>query len=112
MTIFILKDNYPLNRVEWKWICCLQNITFVLFQASVTPELGYTYKKPYFSTDEKTIRLLQPATSYTPTFSELTIEKIEQPIKCNTEITVTIKYHFVGETASNINTQVICMVSS
>ncbi|KAI7807101.1 putative alpha-2-macroglobulin-P-like, partial [Triplophysa rosa] len=89
----------------------LPNSDFNLI-ASVTPEVGYTYKKPYFTTDEKTIRLLQPATSYTPTFSELTIEKIEQPLKCDAEITVTIKYHFVGETASNINTAVIYMVLS
>ncbi|XP_056599256.1 alpha-2-macroglobulin-P-like [Triplophysa dalaica] len=80
--------------------------------ASVTPEVRYTYKKPYFTTDEKTIRPLQPATSYNQTFSELTIEKIEQPLKCDTETTVTIKYNFVGETASNINTAVIYMVLS
>ncbi|KAI7804148.1 alpha-2-macroglobulin-like [Triplophysa rosa] len=89
----------------------LPNSDFNLM-ASVSPELLYTYKKPYFTTDQKTIRLLQPATSYTPTFSELTIEKIEQPLMCDTEITVTIKYHFVGETASNINTAVIYMVLS
>ncbi|KAI7790047.1 alpha-2-macroglobulin-like [Triplophysa rosa] len=89
----------------------LPNSDFNLM-ASVTPELRYTYKKPYFTTDEKTIQLLQPATLYTPTFSELTIEKIEQPLQCDAEITVTIKYHFVGETASNINTVVIYMVLS
>ncbi|XP_065137347.1 alpha-2-macroglobulin-like [Paramisgurnus dabryanus] len=80
--------------------------------ASVIPEVRSTYKIPYFATDEKTVRLLQPATPYTPTFSELTIDKIEQPLKCDAEVTVNIKYYFVGETAGTLSTQIVHMVLS
>ncbi|MCJ0138845.1 hypothetical protein J0W91_19385, partial [Clostridioides difficile] len=65
--------------------------------ASAYPEFHYqSLTKPYFSTEEKTIQLLRPATSYTPTLSELIIENIEQPLKCDAEFIVTINYYFVG----------------
>nr|XP_055052344.1 alpha-2-macroglobulin-like protein 1 isoform X1 [Misgurnus anguillicaudatus] len=80
--------------------------------ASATPEVRYAYKTPYFTNDEKTVRLLQPATPYNPTFSELTINKIEQPLKCDAEVTVTIKYYFVGETPVTFSTQIVYMIVS
>uniref|UniRef100_A0A673HXK8 Alpha-2-macroglobulin-like n=1 Tax=Sinocyclocheilus rhinocerous TaxID=307959 RepID=A0A673HXK8_9TELE len=81
--------------------------------ASAYPEFHHqSFKKPYFSTEEKTIRLLRPATPYTPTLSELIIENIEQPLKCDAEFTVTIKYYFVGETVQDFKTDIVYIVST
>ncbi|XP_052472873.1 alpha-2-macroglobulin isoform X3 [Carassius gibelio] len=80
--------------------------------ASVYPELRYdSYKTPYISMDKKTVQLFQPAT-YTPTLSELIIENIEQPLKCDAELTMTIKYYFIGETAEDFKTDIVYMVLS
>ncbi|XP_051962630.1 alpha-2-macroglobulin-like [Xyrauchen texanus] len=81
--------------------------------ASMYPDFHYRRsRKPYFSTDKKTVRLFQPATPYTRRLSELTIEKIEQPLKCDAEVPVTIKYYFVGETVDDFNTDIVYMVLS
>ncbi|KAK2881129.1 hypothetical protein Q8A67_018397 [Cirrhinus molitorella] len=80
-------------------------------KASVYPKLHY-YKGPYISMDGKTVQLFWPATPYTPTLSELIIENIEQPLKCDAEFTVTIKYYFVGETVEEFKTDIVCMVLS
>ncbi len=53
------------------------------------------------------IPLLRAATPYTPTLSELIIENIEQPLKCDAEFTVTIKYYFVGETVQDFKTDIV-----
>ncbi|KAL1260706.1 hypothetical protein QQF64_008533 [Cirrhinus molitorella] len=71
-----------------------------------------SFKKRYISTEEKTIHLLRPATPYTPTLSELIIENIEQPLKCDAEFTVTIKYYFVGETVEDLKTDIVYIVLS
>ncbi len=52
-------------------------------QASATAAVVYGYKSPYFSTDTRTVSLFQTGTPDNPTFSELTIEKFEQPLKCD-----------------------------
>ncbi|XP_043115320.1 alpha-2-macroglobulin-like [Puntigrus tetrazona] len=80
---------------------------------SVCPEFKHPgYKTPYFSTDSKTVQLFQTATPYTPTLSELIIENIEQPLKCDAEFTVNIKYYFVGETVEDYKTDIVYMVLS
>ncbi|KAL0174333.1 hypothetical protein M9458_030301, partial [Cirrhinus mrigala] len=61
---------------------------------------------------EKTVQLLRPATPYTPTLSELIIENIEQPLKCDVEFTVTIKYYFIGETVEDFKTDIVYIVLS
>ncbi|XP_067306985.1 alpha-2-macroglobulin-like isoform X2 [Pseudorasbora parva] len=66
----------------------------------------------YFSTEEKSVQLFQPATPYTPTLSELVIENTEQPLKCDSEFTATIKYYFVGETVEDFKTDIVYMVLS
>ncbi|NP_001410202.1 alpha-2-macroglobulin-like 2 [Danio rerio] len=74
---------------------------------------SYFQKSPYFNTDEKTVQFFpKPAASYTPTFSELIIENIEQPLKCGTEITATVKYYFVKETVKIFNADIVYMVLS
>ncbi|XP_073682425.1 alpha-2-macroglobulin-P-like [Garra rufa] len=79
--------------------------------ASATPQIVYGYKSPYFSTDMRVIPLLQAATPNNPTFSELTVEKLEQPLKCGTAYPVTVKYSFVGETG-DYSADIIYMVLS
>ncbi|XP_058601051.1 alpha-2-macroglobulin-P-like [Onychostoma macrolepis] len=85
----------------------------IYLKASVYPGLHYqSHKTPYISMDRKTVQLFQPATPYTPTLSELIIENIEQPLKCDAELTVTIKYYFIGETAEDFKTDIVYMVLS
>ncbi|XP_058270335.1 alpha-2-macroglobulin-like isoform X2 [Hemibagrus wyckioides] len=87
--------------------------TEILLRASVYPEEKYhPYKTPFFSTAEKHIQLLQPATPYSPVFSELSIESSEEPFKCGAEIPITINYYIVGETAENYSIDIIYMVLS
>uniref|UniRef100_A0A671NLG2 Alpha-macroglobulin receptor-binding domain-containing protein n=1 Tax=Sinocyclocheilus anshuiensis TaxID=1608454 RepID=A0A671NLG2_9TELE len=47
-----------------------------------------------------------------PTLSELIIENIEQPLKCDAEFTVAIKYYFVGETVEELKTDIVYIVST
>ncbi|XP_052431626.1 alpha-2-macroglobulin [Carassius gibelio] len=85
----------------------------IKLMASAYPKFQYqSFKTPYFSTEEKTIQLLRPDTLYTPTLSELIIEDIEQPLKCDAEFTVTIKYYFVGETVQDFKTDIVYIVLS
>ncbi|XP_056102933.1 alpha-2-macroglobulin-like [Rhinichthys klamathensis goyatoka] len=79
--------------------------------ASATPASSDGYKSPYFSTDRRVVQLLQPSAPDSQKFSELTIVKLEQPLKCGAAFPVTIKYSFVGETG-NYNTDIIYMVLS
>ncbi len=79
-------------------------------QASATAAVVYGYKSPYFSTDTRTVSLFQTGTPDNPTFSELTIEKLEQPLKCDTKYPVSVKYSFVGETGDYI-VDIVYMVS-
>ncbi|XDV32960.1 hypothetical protein PO909_003599 [Leuciscus waleckii] len=67
---------------------------------------------PYIVDDKKTVKLFQPASPYTPRRSELIIENTEQPLKCDSEFTATIKYYFVGETIKNFKTDIVYMVLS
>ncbi|XP_043082079.1 alpha-2-macroglobulin-P-like [Puntigrus tetrazona] len=79
--------------------------------ASATAEVAYGYKSPFFSSETKTLSLLQAATPDNPMFSELSIVKLEQPLKCGAEYSVTIKYSFVGETG-DYSADIIYMVLS
>lgn len=90
--------------------CHSKVIPFIVPQASVTLEVVYGYKSPYFTADTRVVQVLQPATPYNPMFSELTIVKLKQPLKCGAAFPVTVKYSFVGETGEH-NTDIIYMVS-
>ncbi|XP_051718037.1 alpha-2-macroglobulin [Ctenopharyngodon idella] len=81
--------------------------------ASAYPEFQIErFKIPYISTEEKIVQLLQSAAPYSPTLSELIIENTEQPLKCDSEFTATIKYYFVGETVEDFKTDIVYMVLS
>ncbi|KTF78514.1 hypothetical protein cypCar_00037440, partial [Cyprinus carpio] len=85
----------------------------LILMANVYPAFQHHgYKTPFYSTDRKTVQLLRPVTPYTPTLSELIIENIDQPLKCDAEFTVTIKYYFIGQTAEDYKTDIVYMVLS
>ncbi|XP_039543526.1 pregnancy zone protein-like [Pimephales promelas] len=78
--------------------------------ASVTPGVVNSYKLPYFTSDTRVVQLLHPDSSSNPS-SELTIVKLEQPLKCGATFPVTVKYLFVGE-AGDYSTDIVYMVLS
>ncbi|XP_065137318.1 alpha-2-macroglobulin-like isoform X1 [Paramisgurnus dabryanus] len=81
--------------------------------ANIHPDLRYqSHRTPYFSKEGVTIRLFQPSTPHTPTLSELSIQEIKDPLKCDAELPVTINYHFIGEAIDNFNTDIVYMVLS
>ncbi|RXN18980.1 alpha-2-macroglobulin-like protein [Labeo rohita] len=61
-----------------------------------------------FSRDKKTVQEIP----YSPILNELIIENIEQPLKCDAEFTVTIKYYFLRETVEKFKTDIVYMVLS
>ncbi|XP_056304777.1 LOW QUALITY PROTEIN: alpha-2-macroglobulin-like protein 1 [Danio aesculapii] len=79
--------------------------------ASATPQSYFSYNSPYFTTDTQVVQLSQTAPSDNPTFSDLSIVKLEQPLKCGTTYPVTVKYSFVGETG-DYSADIIYMVMS
>ncbi|TTO95313.1 Alpha-2-macroglobulin [Bagarius yarrelli] len=84
-----------------------------IFSASVYPVEKYnSYKTTFFSTAEIDVQLLQPATPYSPVFSELKIESSDKPFKCDAEIPITISYYIIGETSEHFSIDLIYMVLS
>ncbi|KAG1941628.1 pregnancy zone protein [Pimephales promelas] len=86
-------------------------IKFDLPQASANPEVFYGSKSPYFTTDTRFVQLLLPVSPDNPLFSELTIVKLNQPLKCGASFPVTVEYSFVGE-AGSYSADIIYMVLS
>ncbi|XP_017537981.1 alpha-2-macroglobulin-like [Pygocentrus nattereri] len=87
--------------------------TDISLLASVNPDSQYhDEKKPFIRSSDARIHLLQPATPYSPVYSELSIESLEEPIACDSEISVNIKYYIIGETTENYNTDIIYTVIS
>ncbi|KAK9976811.1 hypothetical protein ABG768_022011 [Culter alburnus] len=85
--------------------------------ATVYQEGGYYYHdRPYISAAIKTVQLLRPVPHPVPhphdPTSELIIENTEQPLKCDSEFTATIKYSFLGETVEDFKTDIVYMVLS
>ncbi|KAM9468692.1 alpha-2-macroglobulin-like isoform 1-T1 [Clarias gariepinus] len=81
--------------------------------ASVYPVVKHhVYKTTFFSNGEAHIQLLQPATAYSPVFSELSIESLEEPLKCGADISITGNYYIVGETTEKFSIDLIYMVLS
>ncbi|KAI5098853.1 alpha-2-macroglobulin-like isoform X1, partial [Silurus meridionalis] len=87
--------------------------TEISLQASVYPvEKYYGYKTPFFTNADTRIRLLQPATPYSPVFSELKIASSKEPFKCGAEVPITINYYIVGETTEHFSIDLIYIVLS
>ena len=66
--------------------------------------------KPFYRQSEATIPVLRPATPHSPVNSELSIESLEEPLRCGAEISINIKYYIVGETTENYSADVVHMV--
>ncbi|XP_066519295.1 alpha-2-macroglobulin-like [Hoplias malabaricus] len=87
--------------------------TDLFLLASVYPNNLYqSHRTPFFRISDTSIFLLQPATPYSPVYSELLIENLKEPLSCGAEISINIKYYIVGETAENYSTDIIYMVLS
>uniref|UniRef100_A0AAY5EJ19 Uncharacterized protein n=1 Tax=Electrophorus electricus TaxID=8005 RepID=A0AAY5EJ19_ELEEL len=81
--------------------------------ANVIPKIqSNTYKTPHFTTSEAHIQLFQPVTPYSPVYSELLLESLNEPLICGREVSITIKYYIVGETNEIFSTDIIYMVST
>ncbi|XP_066519266.1 alpha-2-macroglobulin-like isoform X2 [Hoplias malabaricus] len=85
--------------------------TQISLLASVYPNYQHHRTTPFFRISDTSISLLQPATPYSPVYSELLIENLEEPLRCGAAISINIKYYIVGETAENYSTDIIYMVS-
>ncbi|NP_001093623.2 uncharacterized protein LOC100101650 precursor [Danio rerio] len=79
--------------------------------ASATPQSYFSYNSPYFTTDTRLVQLFQTAAPDNPSFSDLSIVTLEQPLKCGNTYPVTVKYSFVGETG-DYSADIIYMVMS
>ncbi|XP_037402333.1 alpha-2-macroglobulin-like [Pygocentrus nattereri] len=87
--------------------------TQISLMASVYPGVHYqSFRMPYFIDGHANIPFLQPATPYSPVYSELSIESLKEPIPCGSEISINVKYYIVGETAENYSTDIIYKVMS
>ncbi|XP_066519217.1 alpha-2-macroglobulin-like isoform X2 [Hoplias malabaricus] len=86
--------------------------TQISLLASVYPNYQHHWTTPFFRISDTIISLLQPATPYSPVYSELLIENLEEPLRCGAEISINIKYYIVGETAESYSTDIIYMVLS
>ncbi|KAI7790048.1 alpha-2-macroglobulin-1 [Triplophysa rosa] len=85
----------------------------ISLMGNIYPDMRYRgYRNPHYSMDRAIILLFQQATPNTPTLSELTIEGANDPLKCNSEFPVTIKYYFIGETNDDFSTEIVYMVLS
>nr|XP_009297326.1 pregnancy zone protein [Danio rerio] len=79
--------------------------------ASVIPQLWFNDNSPHFTTDSQVVQLSQTAAPDNPTYSDLSIVSLQQPLKCGTTYPVTVKYTFVGETG-DYSADIIYMVMS
>uniref|UniRef100_A0A8B9KUB5 Alpha-2-macroglobulin bait region domain-containing protein n=1 Tax=Astyanax mexicanus TaxID=7994 RepID=A0A8B9KUB5_ASTMX len=87
--------------------------TEILLLASVYLGNQYQgYRKPFFRHSDARIQVLQPATPYSPVYSEISIESLEEPIKCDSEVSVNLKYYIISESTKNYSTDLIYTVIS
>ncbi|XP_058269867.1 alpha-2-macroglobulin-like isoform X1 [Hemibagrus wyckioides] len=87
--------------------------TEITLWASVYPKNTFhANKTPFFLNAAVRIQLFQPATPYSPVFSDLSIEHSEEPFKCGAEIPININYYIVGETTESYSIDLIYMVLS
>lgn len=84
----------------------------VAFQVSNTPEAENTgYMVPYFNRGQHTLSLIQPISPHSKTSSSLAIQKMENPLTCGEEVSITIQYAIVGETVPKGSVDVVYLVS-
>ncbi|KAI4893875.1 hypothetical protein NFI96_029753 [Prochilodus magdalenae] len=87
--------------------------TQISLRASVYPGNQYIdSNKPFYRRSVANIQVLHPATPHSPVHSELSIETLEEPLRCGAEISINVKYYIVGETTENYSIDVVHMVLS
>ncbi|XP_038829725.1 alpha-2-macroglobulin-like isoform X3 [Salvelinus namaycush] len=80
---------------------------------SNTPEAENTrYRVPYFNRGQHILSLIQPTAPHSKTSSSLAIQKIEKPLACGEEVSITIQYAIVGETVPKGSVDVIYLALS
>ncbi|XP_047195468.1 alpha-2-macroglobulin-like [Hippoglossus stenolepis] len=70
---------------------------------SNTPTLGYSgYRTRYYETGHHTVSMTQPPSADTQTVSSLEVVKKTNPLSCDTQEEISIKYTVVGETGASV----------
>ncbi|XP_045075715.1 LOW QUALITY PROTEIN: alpha-2-macroglobulin-like [Coregonus clupeaformis] len=87
-----------------------ENINLIV---SNTPQGENTrYRVPYFNRGQHILSLIQPTAPYSKTSSSLAIQKMEKPLACGEEVSITIQYAIVGETVPKGSVDVIYLALS
>ncbi|XP_030632011.1 alpha-2-macroglobulin [Chanos chanos] len=74
--------------------------------ASVSKDISHKSQTPHFEYQRKDITLYRPATPdtpYVPRHNALTIEGLKEPLACETEIPVTIRYTFFEDVEDSVD---------
>ncbi|XP_014017955.2 alpha-2-macroglobulin [Salmo salar] len=87
-----------------------ENINLIV---SNTPQIeNYRYRVPYFKSGQHELSLIQPTAPHSKTSSSLAIQKMENPLTCGEEVSITIQYAIVGETVPKGSVDVIYLALS
>ncbi|KAK6295809.1 hypothetical protein J4Q44_G00335220 [Coregonus suidteri] len=87
-----------------------ENINLIV---SNTPQMENTrYGVPYFNRGQHILSLIQPTAPHSKTSSSLAIQKMEKPLACGEEVSITIQYAIVGETVPKGSVDVIYLALS
>ena len=68
------------------------------------------FRTPYYDSASKSVSRLRPASSHTATSSSVTIKAIDEPLQCDKDTPISIKYTFTGETFNTDSVDIIYMV--
>uniref|UniRef100_A0A8C8CH89 Alpha-2-macroglobulin-like n=1 Tax=Oncorhynchus tshawytscha TaxID=74940 RepID=A0A8C8CH89_ONCTS len=79
---------------------------------SMIPSKNTRYRVPYFNRGHHVLSLIQPTAPHSKTSSSLAIQKVEKPLACGEEVSITIQYAIVGETAPKGSVNVIYLALS
>ncbi|XP_030632007.1 alpha-2-macroglobulin-like [Chanos chanos] len=83
-----------------------------LLASDTTEHFHSGNNRPYIINAFRIIHLARPHRPHTPTRSELTIEDLEEPLKCDTDVPVTVRYAIVGEAIKNGSLSIIYLALS
>ncbi|XP_029570814.1 alpha-2-macroglobulin isoform X2 [Salmo trutta] len=87
-----------------------ENINLIV---SNTPQIeNNRYRVPYFKSGQHELSLIQPTAPHSKTSSSLAIQKMENPLTCGEEVSITIQYAIVGETVPKGSVDVIYLALS
>ena len=68
------------------------------------------FRTPYYDLASKSVSRLKPASSDTASSGSLTIKAIDEPLQCDKDTPISIKYTFTGETFNTDSVDIIYMV--